>query len=158
MLLLGIKHRRQRREADCLVACCAMVLDYLQVPIGYDQLTKLLDAQDFGAFFSRVQNLAALGLAVNMGQASSFDVFELWIELGLPIIVPVNTWSLLHWGGFETDHAIVVVGADLENEAVYIHDPFLGEAPLTLSLDEFDPAWTEKNRRYAVIGLSDIHS
>ena len=48
MLLLNIPHRRQQRESDCLVACAAMVLDYLHVPIRYDRLYKLLRAQPFG--------------------------------------------------------------------------------------------------------------
>ena len=54
MLLLGIKHGQQRREADCLVACCAMVLDYLQVPMDYDRLaTRLEDAGLWLIFLQR---------------------------------------------------------------------------------------------------------
>lgn len=157
MLLLGIKHSRQRREADCLVACCAMVLDYLQVPIGYNQLTRLLETQDFGSFFSRVHNLETLGLTVETGKEAPFAIFEQFIEPGLPIIVPVRTWTLLHWQEFDTEHAVVVVGIDVDNETIYIHDSFFGQAPLALSFDEFDPAWTEMDRRYAVIGLTEMN-
>ena len=76
MLLLGIKHSRQRREADCLVACCALVLDYLQVPVGYNQLTKLLETQDFGSFFSRVHNLENLGLTVKTGKELTLGILS----------------------------------------------------------------------------------
>ena len=141
MLLLGIKHSRQRREADCLVACCAMVLDYLQVPIGYDQLARLLETRDFGSFLLAVHNLETLGLVVKSGKEASFEIFEQFIEPGLPIIVSVRTWTLLHWQEFDTDHAVVVVGIDIDNETIYIHDPFFGQAPLALSFDEFDRAW-----------------
>lgn len=156
MLLLGIKHSRQQREADCLVACCIMVLDYLQASIGYEQLIRLLNVQAFGAFFSRIHNLEALGFVVQSGREASLDIFAQFLELGLPVIVPVNTWSLLHWEGLKTNHALVVVGIDIANETIFIHDPFFGDAPLDLSFNEFEPAWIEQDSRYAVIALSEL--
>ena len=39
---LPVAHIRQRVEGECLVACAAMVLDYLSVPVAYGQLLKLL--------------------------------------------------------------------------------------------------------------------
>jgi hypothetical protein len=39
MSLLAVSHWKQRRQADCLVACAAMVLEYLQVPVSYDRLS-----------------------------------------------------------------------------------------------------------------------
>lgn len=156
MLLLGLKHNRQQRESDCLIACCTMVLTYLQIPTGYDRLARLLDLQEFGAFFSRLRNLSALGLMVQIGDNASLTVFEQFIDLGLPVIVPVRTWTLLYWEMFDTDHAIVVVGIDIANELIYVHDPFFAEAPIAVSFDEFEPAWTEMGRRYAVIGLAEI--
>jgi uncharacterized protein YvpB len=76
--------------------------------------------------------------------------------LGLPIIVPVRTWTLLYWQGVDTEHALVIVGVDIASEKIYVYDPFFGEAPIELTLDEFEPAWTEMDRRYVVISLSDI--
>ena len=103
-----------------------------------------------------MHNLEAQGLAVKTGKATSFEMFEQYIELGLPVIVPVRTWTLLYWQAFDTDHALVVVGIDIANEMVYVHDPYFEQAPLALSFNEFDPAWTEMDRRYAVIGLTDV--
>lgn len=31
MILLPVSHQKQRRQSDCLVACAAMVLQYLQI-------------------------------------------------------------------------------------------------------------------------------
>ena len=71
--------------------------------------------------------------------------------------MPVRTWTLLHWQEVDTNHAVVVVGIDSDNETIYIHDPFFGQAPLALSFDEIEPAWIEMDRRYAVIGLTALH-
>lgn len=157
MLLLGLKHTKQQHEADCMVACCAMVLDYLHIPVRYQRLLHLLETQEFGTFFSRVHNLTKVGVSVRSGEYARLTLFEQIIDLGLPIIVPVRTWTLLYWQGIDTEHALVIVGVDLANEKVYVYDPFFTEAPIELSLDEFEPAWTEMDRRYAVISLSDIN-
>lgn len=156
MLLLGIRHSLQRRESDCLVACSEMVLDYLQVPNTYEQLHRLLNAQSFGTVFSRLQNLETLGLVVSIDHNCSLQRFLRFFEVGLPVIVPINTWSVLHWNGFETDHAVVMTGIDFDNELVYIHDPFFEDAPIALSYNEFEPAWTEHECQYAVIALNKI--
>jgi ABC-type bacteriocin/lantibiotic exporter with double-glycine peptidase domain len=154
MLLLGVKHSQQQREADCLVVCCTMILDYLQVPITYDRLADLIQVQAYGAFFSNVHQLEALHLAVSSGQNAEITVFEQYLEAGLPVLVAVNTWTLLHWEGVETQHALIVVGIDLAHETIYAHDPFFTQAPWELSLHQFEPAWTEMGRQYAVVGLA----
>jgi hypothetical protein len=46
VLLSNIEHRAQRapeqREADCLVACAAMVLDYLGIRRQYGWLSRVM--------------------------------------------------------------------------------------------------------------------
>lgn len=156
MLLVGVKHSRQQRETDCLVACCSMILDYLQVPNNYDQLTKLLDAQDFGTVFSNVQKLTAWGLAVTIYEKATLSDCERYLSLGLPVIVAVNTWTLLHWEGIETQHALIIVGLDMTEQTVYVLDPFFAQSPLELPLNQFEPAWVEMGRQFAVISLAEI--
>jgi hypothetical protein len=133
-----------------------MVLDYLQLPIRYEHLVHLLQAQEFGTFFSHVGHLKSLGLAVIVGDNAGLAAFEKYLELGLPVLVSVNTWTLLHWEGFQTQHALVVVGIDFVHETIYVHDPFFAKAPLELTFHQFEPAWTEMGRQFAVIGLTTI--
>jgi ABC-type bacteriocin/lantibiotic exporter with double-glycine peptidase domain len=65
MTLLPVSHRQQRQQAECLAACAAMVLDYLQVPASYEQLVKLLRIGPAGAPFRNLRYLESLvGLSV----------------------------------------------------------------------------------------------
>ncbi len=64
--LLPVLHRPQIDQADCLAACAAMVLGYLQIPVNYDRLQRLLNVRYFGAFFSDIENLHVLGVSVTI--------------------------------------------------------------------------------------------
>jgi ABC-type bacteriocin/lantibiotic exporter with double-glycine peptidase domain len=57
MLLSGLSHRRQHAEADCLVACVAMVLEYLAVPVNYLRLRRALGTSEAGTPFPHVDRL-----------------------------------------------------------------------------------------------------
>lgn len=153
MLLLGIRHRRQQ-EADCLVACAKMVLDYLGVPVEYTDLARRLGATDQGTPFSNIERLTSLGLFVQTGRYGAPTLFEDAIEWGLPVIVAVKTLHWQHWGEIVTDHAVVVIGVDQGHDEIYIHDPFFADAPIVMSLIEFEGGWIERDQRYAVIRLT----
>ena len=64
MNLLLISHRQQSQQADCLAACTAMLLEYLHVPVQYENLLRLLNVRSFGASLSNLRNLQKLGLSV----------------------------------------------------------------------------------------------
>ena len=57
MTLLSVSHYQQHQQAECLVACAAMVLDYLQVPVSYERLVKLLRIGPAGAPFRNLRFL-----------------------------------------------------------------------------------------------------
>ncbi len=156
MLLSSFAHRRQRHESDCLVACVEMVLAYLHVPATYDQVAKRLRTQWFGTPFGNVQYLESLGLTILLAKQGTLTIFEQAIELGLPVIVNVQTVGWPHWQGEVTYHAVVVTGIDPIAETVYLHDPFFAEAPLVLALNTFLIGWEEQDRQYAVIALAPI--
>jgi len=154
MLLSDFRHRQQRRESDCLVACAEMVLAYLQVPASYAQLSNLLRARPFGTPFGNVRYLETLGLSVILDHGGDFHVFEQHIDVGLPVLVNVRTLGWPHWQGEVTYHAVLVVGIDRAQDHIYIHDPFFAAAPISLTLTQFAMGWEEQNRQYAVIGLT----
>lgn len=153
MNLLPVSHRQQIQQADCLAACAAMVLEYLQVPVEYKDLLRLLNVRAFGASLSNVMNLQTLGLfaAVREGHFSSL---QFHLESGLPVVVAVSTGKLTYWNHEDCDHVVVVVGMD--DEWIYAHDPAFPTAPSQIAHQEFESAWLEQDYRYAVIGLDEI--
>jgi ABC-type bacteriocin/lantibiotic exporter with double-glycine peptidase domain len=161
MLLSGLSHRRQEAEADCLVACVAMVLEYLAVPVQYPRLRRMLGTTEAGTPFHHVDRLREQGFFVERGQG---DTETLWSHLttGLPVIVAVRTDDLPYWLNRTdipdeekaTDHAVVVVG--LDEQRVYANDPDFEQAPQVIDLDEFLLAWVERDYEYVVIGLEDF--
>src|SRR6476659_2765227 len=128
MRLSGISHRRQQRETACLVACVAMVLEYLAGPVNYARLRRLLGTSDAGTPFHHVDRLREQGFFVERGQGT-IETLGSHLTTGLPVIVAVRTDDLPYWlersdiadEEKATDHAVVVVGLDEEN--VYVHDP-----------------------------------
>lgn len=153
MLLSGIRHRRQQ-QADCLVMCAQMVLEYLGVTVGDGELSRRLRTTDRGTPFPNIKRLEALGLFVEVGQYGDLSLFERNIEVGLPVIVAVKTLNWPHWGNVITDHAVVVVGIDQQNGVMYIHDPSFAAVPLELSLIAFEGGWIERDQQYAVVRLA----
>jgi ABC-type bacteriocin/lantibiotic exporter with double-glycine peptidase domain len=154
MLLSNFTHRRQQREADCLVACTEMVLNHLGIQIADARLRKLLRAGREFTPFHHLSYLERLGLSVMMGQQGAVSLFATAIASGLPVIVGVQTLDWPHWDKVVTEHAVVVVGIDEGHNLIYINDPFFPDAPIAMSMVAFEIGWQEKDRRYAVIGLA----
>jgi ABC-type bacteriocin/lantibiotic exporter with double-glycine peptidase domain len=153
-MLLNLSHLRQRQPADCLAVCAEMVLQYLQIPVSHGQLLRLLQTTNEGTFFSQLDKLRARGLWVTMGDNGDLALFEQYLALGLPVIVAVRTEWLLYWQDVASLHAVVVVGIDTLTNLIYLNDPASTESPQVVTLNEFEAAWTETERQYAVIGLA----
>jgi ABC-type bacteriocin/lantibiotic exporter with double-glycine peptidase domain len=154
MLLSPFRHRQQQRESDCLVACAEMVLNHLGIQLAYVRLRKLLRAGPEYTPFSHLRYLERLGLSIILDKQGTALIFETQIAVGLPVIVGVQTLDWQHWDKVVTEHAVVVVGIDRENDLIYIHDPFFPVAPIEMSLIAFEIGWQEKDRQYAIIGLA----
>ena len=161
MLLADLSNRRQPREADCLVACTAMILDYLGVPVNYNRLRHLLGTTKAGTPFHHLDRLRERGLFIERSQGTLTQL-EMHLTTGLPVIVAIRTDHLPYWMNRTdireeekaTDHAIVVVGID--SASVYVNDPDFEQAPQLIDRDEFVLAWLERDYAYAVIGLEDF--
>jgi hypothetical protein len=133
-----------------------MVLHHLGLAIEYARLRKLLRAGPDFTPFSHLQYLERLGLSILRGEQGEVSLFETYLVIGLPVIVGVRTLHWHHWGDIVTEHAVVVVGIDREQNLVYINDPFFAEAPIELSLTEFEAGWIEGEGQYAVISLAPL--
>lgn len=152
MSSLAISHYRQRRQADCLAACAAMVLDFLHSSIEYEQSLRLLGIRYFGAAFSNLRNLGSLGVAVTIDKGS-VDSLKRYLASGSPVIVALNTSPLPYWED-DTAHAVVVVG--LEQNTVLINDPAFEQAPQIVPLNAFLLGWLEQDYRYAVLEATGV--
>ena len=144
---LPILHRQQRQQVECLAACAAMILDYLQVPVSYETLVKRLRIGYAGAPFRNLRYLEALGVSVSIEQGQ-IETLRLWLDQKLPPIAFVATQALSYWDQV-TQHAVVVVGID--HDSVYLHDPNFADAPKIVPIAEFDLAWLEMDEFYALI-------
>lgn len=153
MLLLGLRHHRQQ-AADCLVSCATIVLEYMGVAATEQRLRRLLGTTEDGTPFFNIRQLTTFGVYVDAGRYGNRTMFERSLEVGLPVIVGVDTLNWSHWGGRVTGHAVVVVGIDSDHERIYIHDPILDDGPLEMPLIDFEIGWEEKQRPYAVIHLA----
>jgi ABC-type bacteriocin/lantibiotic exporter with double-glycine peptidase domain len=156
MTLLAISHLQQRQEADCLAACAQIVLQHLHISITYRRLLRLLEVAQSGSYFSKLKKLEpVLGLSVELGQGTD-DLDELYAPLNeaLPIIVLVDTAELRSYWNVAAFHAVVVVG--LDEEFVYVNDPYFSTAPLQVPRDEFALAWLERDYWYALIRLAAV--
>jgi ABC-type bacteriocin/lantibiotic exporter with double-glycine peptidase domain len=157
VLLSNIEHRAQRaperREADCLVACAAMVLDYLGIRRQYGWLSRVLETTAIGTPFSHLEKLRdALGVGVELGENGTLATFEPLLDSGLPIIVAVDTDDPEQWPHYP-NHAVVVVG--FSTEQMYVNNPAVSEAPQEIEVETFLWAWSRRDYEYAVIRLAE---
>lgn len=145
--LLPIPHHRQQQDSDCLAACAAMVLDYLDVEIPYSRLLQLLRVKSFGAPASNIRLLEQLSLTASY-RVTNMAGLEGLLASGQPVIVFVRTGELPYWS-YQADHALVVVGFDEEH--IFVNDPYFDEAPIPVPRGDFELAWLERDYFYAVI-------
>ena len=47
-ILLPVPHKQQHQDADCLAACAAMALAFIELHPDYNQLLKLLRVKPYG--------------------------------------------------------------------------------------------------------------
>lgn len=145
--LLPVPHQRQQQEADCLAACAAMVLGYLNVEIQYQQLLKLLKMKPYGTPGQNLKYLSSLGLQI-VYREGSLEQIKNYLQNGVPCITLVRTADLSYWD-YGTDHALVVVGFD--EQAISVNDPAFNEYPISVPVIEFELAWMAFDYRYGVI-------
>lgn len=143
-------HLLQRQRGECLAACAAMLLNYLQLPFEYDRLIRLLNIHvPDGTAFYHIRELVKQGVTVIYQQHGTVADLQQHLLTGLPCIVAVDTGELPYWRQESCNHVLVVVGIDEEN--VYVHDPEFEQAPIRVPIDDFLLAWMEHEERYAVL-------
>jgi len=148
-ITLPIPHILQTSQADCLAACAAMVLTHLNKLLPYNELLSILNIQWFGAPFGNIRNLEQIGVRILYKQGSLFDLND-HLTVGEPIITPIFTGEL-PYAKEMTNHTVVIVG--IREHYVYINDPAVTQAPIPVPKGDFDLAWLERDKWYAVIKI-----
>jgi hypothetical protein len=133
-----------------------MVLNHLGLQISYSRLARLLRAGPSFTPFTNLRYLASLRLFILIGEEGDVSLFAPYLGLGLPVIVGVKTLGWQHWGNEVTEHAVVVIGIDQGRGVIYIHDPYFTQAPIEMSLVEFEAGWIKDEGYDAVIGLAPL--
>ena len=109
-IILPVTHRRQRHPADCVAACAAMALDYLNEPVEYDRLLRILRVEpEFGTAAFNIRLLEELGVTVIYRERGSLDEIRQHLENHLPCIAFLRTGDL-PWWTWDTAHAVLIVG------------------------------------------------
>lgn len=153
---LRVPHWRQRQEGECLAACAAMGLTYLEAPVLYEQLKQLLDVETSSAPFFNIDRLRSWWLVVEHRQGN-LEMVQAHLAAGRPVLVPVDTALLPYWitrpdvtdAERVTDHAVVVVGMD--DQSIYVNDPDFETAPQPVEREWFLEAWRHHEQWYAVL-------
>ena len=150
-VLLPVSQIKQRGDGDCLAACAAMVLNFVGRPAEYSQLLSLLKIKNYGAPAGNIRNLAQLELSVTYSITDVEGLIRL-LQSGVPAIIFLRTGDLPYWQ-HQTDHAVIVVGYDDEAQFIYLNDPYFDEAPIAVTVSDFELAWLERDYHYAVITI-----
>jgi ABC-type bacteriocin/lantibiotic exporter with double-glycine peptidase domain len=144
---LPVPHLKQTQQADCLAACAAMVLAYLNQPTDYRRLLTLLGIGVHGAPRRNIVRLSRWGLDV-VYREGNFSLLVAALHQGDPVIAFVDTGELSYWTA-ETNHAVVVVG--IEGDFVLVNDPAIDEPAKAVPSDEFELAWLNIDYACAVV-------
>jgi ABC-type bacteriocin/lantibiotic exporter with double-glycine peptidase domain len=149
-----VPHQQQQSDGDCLAACAAMALAYLDYAIDSGQLLRLLKIKPYGAPATNIRLLANLNLTVVYSQTNMAGL-EAMLQQGQPIIVFARTGALPYWT-YNTDHALLVVGYDESH--VFVNDPHRSESPIAVPRDSFELAWLERDYYYALITRQAVNA
>jgi ABC-type bacteriocin/lantibiotic exporter with double-glycine peptidase domain len=144
-ILLPVPHIQQHNSGECLVACAAMLLNYLGISVSYDRLFRLLKVRPLiGTPSSNIREVRKLRVNVIYQQGTLAELYT-HLAHNQPCIAFVRSGELPYWT-MDTDHAVVVVGID--DQSVYLNDPEFPHSPIQVSQGDFDLAWLEWDELY----------
>ena len=145
--LLNVPHYKQEFNYSCIAASAPMVLAHHGRTVAESELRQLLDTQPAGTRARSLESLASLGFNVHLDSSSLTNLREA-LAAELAPIVFVDTGNLDYW---EVGCAHVAVLVGIDDEAVYLNDPFFESAPQRTSLPHFLQAWALNSHLTAII-------
>ena len=97
---------------------------------------------------SRLQRLASRRWEITYRSGELSDLQQA-LGNGIPPIVLVQTADLQYWGELNFAHALVMVA--MNKDAVWIHDPDQNEAPIKVTLGDFELAWDTMGNLFGLL-------
>jgi ABC-type bacteriocin/lantibiotic exporter with double-glycine peptidase domain len=134
---LNVPHYKQEFHYSCAAACVRMVLAYFSYAISEAEVRQLLNTQPHGTKARHLTAVGSLGFDVELVSGNLAQLRDL-IAQGVPPIVFVDTAPLDYWT-LDCAHVAVVVGID--DNVVYLNDPFFDAARQQTSVANFLQAW-----------------
>jgi len=147
--LLAVSQLRQQAESDCLPVCVQMALIYLGRSVPYEDLVRLLGTRWFGTPSENILRLEQLGIQVTLRELSWAEI-EAALIRQQPVSAFVATADLPYWST-TADHVVVIVGID--EEFVYVNDPYFAVAPQSVRRPSFELAQQRFDYRCALLAL-----
>jgi ABC-type bacteriocin/lantibiotic exporter with double-glycine peptidase domain len=126
-----------------------MVLSYLGRSESYEHLARLLGTRWFGTPSENILRLEQLDVQVTLRELSLAEI-EAALIFQQPVIAFVSTADLPYWST-ASDHVVVIVGID--EQFVYVNDPFFAEAPQRVPRPSFELAQQRFDYRCALLAL-----
>lgn len=146
--ILKVPYIRQLADGYCLPACAQMVLAYLGIKRDQVQLAEQLKMiPRAGTPGFRIRLLASKKLEVIYRSGEVADL-RAALNKGMPPIIMLVTGDLPYWE-ISTTHAVVLLAID--EKSVLLNDPDYEEAPIRVSLGDFELAWYEMENKYALL-------
>jgi hypothetical protein len=124
-----------------------MVLTFLGQPKPYETLARVLGTRWFGTPVDNILHLDQLGVQVAI-EEMTLEEISYYLQQGLPVMAFINTADLPYWD-VNSDHVVVVVGMD--EQWIYINDPYFPEAPQQVSKTSFELAQLRFDNRCAIV-------
>jgi ABC-type bacteriocin/lantibiotic exporter with double-glycine peptidase domain len=144
---LPVPRLEQQQVSDCLAACAAMVLAYLDVHVPYPQLLDALQIGPIGAPRRNVIRLERFGVRVAYREAT-LSILSAYLVEKIPVITFVDSGELPYWSE-ATNHAVVVIG--LDEDTVTVNDPAFATEPQRIPVGDFELAWLNSDNACAII-------
>jgi ABC-type bacteriocin/lantibiotic exporter with double-glycine peptidase domain len=144
---LSVPHYKQEFNYSCLAACARMVLAFHGYVVAEADLRLLLATRASGTTARHVRALAAFGFDVEL-TSTNLAALQSVIADGLPPIVFLDTGVLEYW---HTDCARVAVVVGVDDDNVYLNDPFFETSPQQTSRASFLHAWAANTHLAAIL-------
>ena len=138
MSLLKVPHQTQIEDSWCLPACVAMVCAYWGRPEFQGDIARWLQTTEIGTPARNISRLKDYGFDATYLEGSLQFLSES-LQQSIPCILFLRTGELPYWE-IDTAHAIVVIG--LDDQEIFLNDPFFEDAPKVVPVEEVLLAWS----------------
>ncbi len=133
-----------------------MVLAYQAIRVEEVVVCDLLRTDEAGTSLADLDTLLKQGFPhcqVRV-EASSLDSLRQSLRDGIPPIAIVNTAPLRSYWQRACVHALVVIG--IEEQIVFVNDPFFDDAPKRIPVTEFLAAWGVYGQFTIILSLAKV--